>query len=476
MDGLNLSMNFKDKKVTVMGLGLYRQGSGIAATRFLVERGARVTVTDLKTKNQLQSQIKRLGPLARKINFVLGRHRQIDFRKVDLVVKNPGVPNTSKYLKIAVKNKIPIETDISLFFKLVERKRIIGITGTRGKSTTTSLIYEIIKSTDPRAILGGNITKSPLAQMRQVSRGGPIILELSSWMLESLAPPRLSPHIAVVTNIYPDHLNTYQSMADYIKAKENIWQWQNLQDFVVLNRDHPQTRQMGRRVPGRRVWFSLKEFKEENGCFIRAGVIYNRDQGCLRKIMPLKEIKLLGVHNIYNVLAAISVGMIYGVDPGKIRHAVKNFSGLADRLEFLGASDGVKYYNDTTSTTSEATIAALAALSDNRRKNIILIAGGADKGLAFNHLIESVNQSCRALVLLKGTGTERLKRSLSRRKNMIRFFEAESMASAVNQARALARPGEIILLSPAFASFGLFVNEFDRGRQFKKIVKKIVNH
>lgn len=449
-----------------MGLGLYKDGSGISATRFLLDGGAKVTVTDLKSADQLAAQIKRLGKAADKINFVLGRHQESDFENADLIVKNPGVPNTSKYLAIAVKNKIPIETDISLFFQLVDRKRIIGITGTRGKSTTTTLIYEILKSVDRRAVLGGNITKSPLAQMPEVAKGGPVVLELSSWMLESLAPHKISPYIAVFTNIYPDHLNTYNGIADYAAAKENIFLGQNIQDWTILNRDNPFTKKCGAKTPGRRMWFSLKEFSEENGCFVRGKNIYCRLNGEEKMILPLADIKIPGEHNRANILAAISVAMAYGAPAVTIRKAVKNFKGVPNRLELLRTIGGVKYYNDTTSTTPEATMAALRALG-GKKKNIILIAGGSDKGLDFKALAKEIKKYCRRVALFNGTGTEKLKKLIS-------FVgKVGSMKEAVELAKKSAKRGDVILLSPACTSFGMFDNEFDRGDQFRKIVNSL---
>jgi len=473
-------MDFKDKKVTVMGLGLYLYGSGISATKFLVERGAKVTVTDLKSNQELDQQIKRLGPSAKKITFILGRHREQDFKNVTLVVKNPGVPSSSKYLKIATKYKIPIETDISIFFQLVDCKRIIGITGTRGKSTTTSLIYEIIKSLEPKSILGGNISRSPLSQLSKIKKHGLAVLELSSWMLESLELHQISPHISVFTNIYPDHLNTYRDMKDYISAKENIFKWQNAQDFVVINRDNKYTRQLGQKVPAQRFWISLKDFKVENGCFVRDNYIYFRRDEKMNKVMATRDIKLLGEHNLYNALSAICVGMIFGVKTSVIKKIVGAFVGIADRLELIREVKGVKYYNDTTSTTPEATMAALRALTPptfTRRRlgggRIILIAGGSDKGLDFKQLAKEIKKHCQAVILLKGLGTDRLWKKLSVINYQLPVTEVSSITDAVGLAGSFARKGDIILLSPACASFGLFKNEFDRGDQFKKIVSRI---
>ena len=453
-----------------MGLGSYEDGSGISAVRFLLSQGAKVTVTDMKTKEQLAEQIKRLSKLAKKIKFVLGEHHESDFISADLIVRNPGVPKSSKYLKISKDNGVPIETDISIFFQLVDRKRIIAVTGTRGKSTTTTLIYQLIGTSDKKAVLGGNITKSPLAQMAQVKKGGAIILELSSWLLESLGTIKRSPHIAVFTNIYPDHLNTYEDIDDYAAAKKNIFAWQNLQDYVILNRDNKYTRAMGKEVPSQRFWTSLKKFPIENGCFVSGGrIIYRRD-GHEQVICSVKDIMIPGEHNLANVLNAVCVAMIYGIKPPVIRKVLKNFRGIANRLELLREIDGVKYYNDTTSTTPEATMAGLKALS-NGGKNIILIAGGSDKGLNFTELAKEIKKSCKAVVLFKDSGTVRLQPLITSEKLPLAL--AGNMADAVGIAKSQSKSGDIILLSPACASFGLFRNEFDRGDQFRKLVGRI---
>ncbi len=465
-----MDLNLKNKKVTVMGLGLYEEGSGISATRFLVEAGAKVTVTDLKNEAELSQQLKRLGNIRNKIKLVLGKHRVSDFKGVDLVVRNPGVPASSKFLKLARENKIPIVNDISLFFQLIDRKRILAVTGTRGKSTTTTLLYELIKCIDKNVILGGNITKSPLAQMKAVNRGGNIVLELSSWLLEGLADIKKSPHLAIFTNIYPDHLNTYKNIREYAEAKKNIFKFQTPQDYVILNRDNSYTFRMGKEVIAQRFWYSLNYFKEENGCFVRLGNIYFRYNGVEQKICSTKILLLPGEHNLSNALAAICGAMIYGVNAKQIVSVLKKFTGVPNRLEFLRDINGVKYYNDTTSTTPEATIAALQALG--KKRNIILIAGGSDKGLDFRTLNKEISKYCRLVILLSGSGTERLKPLLLKQKNLD-LVEVNSLKNAVNLAKSQAKKGDIVLLSPACASFGMFVNEFDRGNQFIKIIKSL---
>ncbi len=452
-----------------MGLGLYENGSGISATRFLVKAGAKVTVTDLKTAEQLAPTVKRLGKLKDQIKLVLGKHEEKDFTDADLIVRNPGVPRKSKYLELARKNNIPVENDISIFFQLIDRKRTIAVTGTRGKSTTTTLIYDLIKAVDKDAVLGGNITQSPLSQMAEVKKGGRVVLELSSWMLEQLGERKLSPHIGVFTNIYPDHLNTYDDIDDYAEAKANIFLWQNPQDYIVLNRENIYTKKMGERVAAQRFWFSVKEFKEENGCFVRAGNIWFRLGGKEEKVLPISKIKIPGLHNLQNILGAVCVGMIVGLSPQKIEKIVSGFKGVANRLELLREWKGRKIYNDTTATTPEATMSALKALGD-RDKKIVLIAGGSDKGLDFSVLSKEMKKFCRGVILLNGTGTERLKKLLPAK---LVVAHAGSMKEAVDEAMKFSTKGDIIILSPACASFGMFNNEFDRGDQFRKIITAI---
>lgn len=452
-----------------MGLGLYEEGSGISATRFLVGSGAKVTVTDLKTKEQLAEQIARLGKLKSKIKFVLGEHREKDFQSADLIIKNPGVPRTSKFLLIAVAQKIPVYTDISLFFELFDRSRIIGITGTRGKSTTTTLIHELTRTIDRGAIIGGNIKKSPLLQLKSIKRGSVAILELSSWMLESLEPIKKSPHIAVFTNIYPDHLNTYNGLADYIEAKKNIFKFQTPQDYLIINRDNKETAAAAKKSLSQRYWFSKKYFAEENGSYVRNNFIFCRQNGHEQKICSVREVALSGEHNLENALASVAVAMIFGVKSSAIKKVLHQFQGIPDRLELLREVAGIKYYNDTTSTTPEATIAALRTLGKN--KNVVLIAGGSDKGLDFSALAKEIKKYCCGLVLFDDSGTLRLEKTLGGYRNKLRgFAKTKSMSDAVGLAQSFARKGEVVLLSPACASFGLFQNEYDRGDQFRKLV------
>ena len=367
-----------------MGLGLYKEGSGISAAKFFISRGAKVTITDLKNKKELQAQIIELNKFCKRFMFhascfmlVLGRHRMEDFKNADIVVQNPGARSSSPYLAAARKSGAKIVSDISLFLELVPTKNIIGVTGTRGKSTTSALIHEMLKTKYPRAELGGNILRSPLTFLNQVKRDDPAVLEFSSWQCESLSRIKISPRIALVTIIMRDHLNTYKGMKEYAQAKSLIYQFQSSDDFVILNRDNEWTRKMGKSVNSRRYWFSVKLFRDENGCFLRNGNIIFRQQGKEELVAGEADVALTGAHNISNALAAVLAAKIMGVENGLIKKVLKSFKGLTGRIELIREFHGVKFVNDTTATTPDATIAALKSLGG--RKNIVLICGGAGK-------------------------------------------------------------------------------------------------
>ena len=457
---------YKNKKVLIAGLGLYKQGSGISAARFFVNQGADVTVTDLKTRTELAKSIKELKGL--KIKYVLGKHRVSDFKNADIVMKNPGMRRNSKYLKAAKAAKVQIESDITIFFKHCPTK-IIGITGTRGKSTTASLAAKILAK-KKKTYLGGNIKVSPLNFLSKIKSGDFVVVELSSWMLEDLNQKKMSPHIALITNVMRDHLNTYSGMKAYQEAKAMIFKHQKKDDFIILNRDNKITRGFGKRVPSQRFWFSLKDFKDENGSMAKAKRLIFRDDGRVWKVGNVKDVAMSGEHNLANALAAIAISKIKRVACAKVRATLRTFEGIDNRQQLIKTKGGVKYYNDTTATTPDAGIVALKTLSD--KKNIILIAGGADKKLLYPDWAKQVKRSCKKIILLDGSATPKMARELKKNKVGVELV-AKSMQEAVKTANKLAHKGDIILLSPAAASFGLFKNEFDRGDQFVDLVKGI---
>ena len=465
---------FEGKKVTIMGLGLL--GGGVETAKFFVKEGAKVLVTDLKTKEQLKESLNKLEGL--NIEYVLGRHREKDFINADLVINNPGVPNNSPYLKIAKKNNVSVETDIGIFFKLC-RAPIIGITGTKGKSTIASLLYLFLKRKFQNVILAGNIGISPLACLNKIIQKSLVVLELSSWQLEGLNQIKKSPKIALIANIYPDHLNRYKNLKDYQEAKKIIFKFQKKNDILVLNFDNPFCREFYPLAKSRVYFFSQKPPLPQGsknrgrtglpfgwGCFLRGGEIFFGKEK--KPIFALADLKLTGEHNVSNILAATTIAKLLNVSAKTIQEVLKKFRGVPGRQEYLGEIRGVKYINDTTATMPEAAIYAINNLKERFPKvNLILIAGGVDKNLSYKGLAKIISKKVDFLILFPGSASNKIKREL---KNLPKSFSANSMENAVKKANQLGGTGDIVLLSPAAASFNLFKNEFDRGRQFKEEV------
>lgn len=459
-----MNNEFKNKKVLVMGLGLH--GGGVAAARWLVKRGADVTVTDLRDRKALKSSLDKLKGL--KIKYALGGHNAEDFKMADMAVQNPGVPYNSPYLKIAKKFGAEIVNEAALFFKYAKSKNIIGITGTKGKSTTSTLVHKILRAKWPKSLLAGNIRDTALLNIAdRAEKNTPIVLELSSWQLEGLEKIRTSPRIAAITNIYQDHLNRYPSYQAYVAAKENILKFQKNEDCAILNYDNAILRSLGKKYVkrGRKIfWFSKDE--KTNGAHLKNGWIFFENQ----KIMPLSEIQIPGEHNIENVLAAVCVAKFLRVSNNIIRRQIALFKGVSNRLELIRSMNGVKYYNDTTATAPDAAISALKTLGSADKKNIILIAGGANKKLDYKRFVEAINKFVKILIVFPGTATKKI---LNESLKLDQIVGAQSMDFAVNTAANLAKAGDIVLLSPGAASFGMFLHEFDRGEKFVKAVKAV---
>lgn len=471
-------VGYRGLRVLILGLGLYPKGSGAAAARFFVRAGARVTVTDRKTRKELGVAVSRLRGLP--IRWILGHHRVEDVRTADLIVRNPGVRSDAPEIKLARRLKIPVVSDVSIFFRLCPAP-IVGVTGTRGKSTTTALLAEMLRGTERRVFVGGNIQVSPLTFAHQVRKQDIVVLELSSWMLETLRDDGMSPQVAVLTNVMRDHLNTYRGMKEYTAAKASIFQFQDRDDVAVVNRDNLIARRVGRDVSAQRFWFSKKAFPQENGAFVSAGWIVMRDGGTERRIARVTEVALPGEHTLENALATIGVASALGVPAAHIRKTLRTFSGLHSRQEIIARKRGVVWVNDTTATTPDATIAALrrfrsvsgAIVHTMAPKRIVLIAGGVDKKLEFRELAREIRRSVKRIVFLPGTATVKLVKELDKIKSAVPDYHAQSMSDAVRAAAGIARRGDIVILSPGAASFGLFQNEFDRGERFIREVRRL---
>ncbi len=451
-------MNLRGKRVLVMGLGL--QGSGMAAARYVAQQGAIVRVTDMKSPEILAPSVQALAGLP--IEFVLGRHREEDFLWAEMVIRNPGVPRTSPYLRLAQEHGAQIEMEIALFF-LACPGRIIGITGTRGKTTTTSLLYEILRKSGLVTVLGGNVAGvETLSLLPHIIPKTHVVLELSSWQLEGLAPHHISPTVSIMTNVYPDHLNTYSGMEEYAEAKANIFRHQSSSDISVFNYDNPWTRRFGEESPSK-TWFTS----------IERGGSFARGSDAIEPFV-FTETPLVGKHNLENILLATTTARLLGVSDTDIRETVRSFKSVSHRLDEVRVVHGVRYINDSTSTTPVAGQVGLEAFD----APIVLVAGGNTKHLPLEQWPVSIVQRCRAVILLPGSGTDVLLPALAEEAH--RQGKAnpvcgvfDTLSAAMDAAVAITQPGDVLLFSPGFTSFGMFLNEFDRGDQFIDYVRAL---
>ncbi len=455
-----------------MGLGLH--GGALAVVGWLLKQGAQVTITDTKDAQFLKSTLAKIKkfPRSQSIKYTLGAHEAKDFANQDLIIQNPGVPQTSPYLKIAKKNKIPIVNEATLFFQEFKGP-IVAVTGTRGKSTTATLLEDIIKQEYKHSVLAGNIAKTAMMSVvDKLPKNSWPVLELSSWQLEGLDPYEISPRVAVVTNVMVDHLNRYRSFNAYKQAKFFICKYQKASDLVVLNADNTHTLSFAKKVKSKVYFFSLK--KKVKGVYLEQGNIYFFDGQKNELVMKTDKIKVLGEHNLANIMAAVCTAKVLGISNIKIAKAVNNFRGIEYRLQLVKQTRGLKVYNDSASTTPDAAIAAIRALP---KEKIVLLAGGVDKMLEYPELAQVIKKQVEAVVLLEGNASEKLLKELKKISyptNLI-HSSVDSLQKAWSLATAEAKKNKatVILFSPAAASFNMFTNEFDRARQFNIIVKKI---
>ena len=450
-----------------MGLGLH--GGALAVVRWLLKHKDIITITDIKTKAQLKPTLDKISKLkdAKTIKYYLGGHKAADFVDQDLIIQNPGVPSNNNYLNKARQNNTPIINEAVLFFGLYPGSSI-GVTGTRGKSTTATLIHKILKTTIKTNVVAGNIATNPMLDVITKLKVKSLpVLELSSWHLEIMDNYKVSPHIAVVTNVLNDHLNRYKNFSEYKEAKHAIAKHQVKRDKLVINADNAASRSFATGAKANVYFYSLN--KKVRGAYFKEDQIYFYDKGKNSLVMNTKDIKVLGKHNLSNILAAVCVAKIVGINNKNIAKAVNNFRGVAYRLEYMINIDGIDIYNDSTSTTPDASLAAISAMG---KRKIILIAGGEDKKLDYAKLAKKIKTKVAYTVLLTGTGSDKLKKELKKikcQKDKI-ITDIGSLKKAVNIVWQEKDRGEVILFSPAAASFNMFKNEFDRARQFDALI------
>ncbi|MDP3974482.1 MAG: UDP-N-acetylmuramoyl-L-alanine--D-glutamate ligase [bacterium] len=437
-----LKNKFEGKKILIVGLGL--QGGGVGMVRFFSNLGAIVKVTDLKTKEELSSSLDQIKDL--NVAFTLGKHELNDFLNTDFIFKGPSMPWTHEYLIKATRKGIPIDMEVAFTFAHLKCKTI-GITGTRGKTTTTEMIYKLFLKTGKKIYKAGNLTgQSTIELLNKVTDNDIVILELSSWSLSGFHKKKISPNISVFTNFYPDHLNYYKNMDDYFYDKKAIYLYQNENDFIFINKNLTD-KVKSSDIKGKLKYFDAYDF-------------------------PSEFEFLKGEHNKENAAAAFLVSKIFNIDETEVINELKEFKQALYRQEIVFNKDNITFVNDSTSTTPTSTIKAINAFKD---KPIILILGGHSKKLPFNELINELSK-VNFIVLLKGGFTDEIYSELnSKYKNKIsEIFDNLGDAVVFAKLKAKELKSETYLLfSPGATSFAMFKNEFDRGDQFNKYAKKV---
>ncbi len=436
---MDASAYFKGKRITVMGLGLL--GRSVGDAEYLASCGAILTITDLKTHEELAESLARLSPFS-SIEYVLGEHRLSDFENKDLILKSAGVPLESPYIAHAKASGVPVRMSADLFAE-ISGVSVVGVTGTRGKSTVTQMIHDMLVADGRKVLLGGNVRGvSTLALLKEATPEHVAVLELDSWQCHGFGEVRMSPHVAVFTTFMDDHLVYYKNDIDaYLKDKAQIFLHQSKEDVLVLGAQAKPV--------------VLTTYQDQ----IQSRVVEPES------LPQAYTLFVRGEHNRYNAGIARAVALSMGVSDDSIAETLATFKGVPGRLEFVREVEGVSYYNDTNATTPEATLAGLRALGEN--KNIVLIMGGHDKGLRMGELLEHIPHFTKRVILLAGSGTNSVLTHIAHASVF------DSLQGAFEEASRYATEGDVVLLSPAFASFGMFKNEYDRGDQFTALVEKL---
>jgi len=461
-------MELRGKRVTVFGLAR----SGVGAANLLAEMGAKVTVTDKKSEGELSEIMKKLAPSVRSS---LGGHRDEVWVSADLLVVSPGVPMEVEPVAAAKEMGIPVIGELELAYRILENRiPFLAVTGSNGKSTTTTLLNYILIKSGFKTVLGGNIGNALTEEILKMGNGqiGPdfCVVEVSSFQLESIDTFR--PFISAILNITPDHMDRYRGMSDYAVAKARIFENQDEGDFLVLNADDPETMRIeNEKMKGKKGKpdiFHFSRLREVKGVYYRNGTVYCNMPSIDPLPFPLIEasgIKIKGVHNLENAMAASAMALLADCSPGAVIESLREFSGLEHRLEFVREMNGVKYVNDSKGTNIGAVVKSLESFQEP----LILIAGGRDKAGDFSVLRDLVSEKVKALVLI-GEAAEKIREALG---NVTDTIIAKDLRNAVEICGQRAEKGDTVLLSPACASFDMFRDFEDRGRQFKKIVMEI---
>jgi UDP-N-acetylmuramoylalanine--D-glutamate ligase len=448
-------------RVLIMGIG--RRSGGAGAIRYAVESGAHVRVTDRGDPASFRDVVEQFAGTP--VEFVLGHHDEADFRWADVVIRNPDVRRDSPYLRVGEEHGARIEMEMTLFLAACPAPTI-GVTGTKGKTTTAMLTHSILRERWPGAVVAGNMGRSALARLGDVDPDVPVTLELSSFQLEGLGEHARSPTVAVITNVRPDHLDRYPSFDAYAGAKAQIVRHQHPHDWKVVPGDDPAVDALVSGTPAPTITFGTDPVGPRT-LFVAGEHFAAAWDGVDLDLGPVDALRVPGAHNRRNALAAAGAALAVGVTADEVRRGLARFDGVPHRLEPVATIAGVDFVNDSTATTPEAAEAALRAFPG---RPVVAIAGGSDKGLDLDALAAALNDQAAATVLLAGSATPALADRLARDTIAGPF---DSMSDAVQAAASLAPDGAVVLLSPGCASFGLFVDEFDRGDQFRDAVQAL---
>jgi len=449
------------RRVTVVGLGHF--GGGIGAARFLARLGARVTVTDLKDEAALAASIEKLSGLD--IRYRLGGHDPDDFLSADLVCASPAVPRSAPLMVRARAAGVPITSEIRLFLAVCPATRTIGVTGSNGKTTTTSLFGSILAEARVPHHVGGNIGRSLVEDASAIAPTDLVVLELSSFQLEDLDGAGFSPDIAVVTNVVPNHLDRHGTLDAYVDAKRTIVRHQTRDGVAVLWADDPIVATFGGAGEGRATWFTDGALDSSlDGVCVRGGVARHEARGRSVDLFPIEAVRLPGAFNLRNALAAAAAGLAAGVTPAAIARGVERFRGVPHRLELVAEAAGVRWINDSKATTPEAAALALGALE----ARVVLIAGGYDKKVPLDAIAAAAARHCRSAILV-GETAPIIRAALERAGSGDRALSAATLEEAVDLARSRAEPGDVVLLSPGCASYDMFSNFEERGDRFRAL-------
>lgn len=437
----------ENKNILIMGFGV----TGKSSLKFLREFPVKIYIYDKKI--DLQS-------LKVDEDFIIFKDEDLD--KIDLIVKSPGIYPFDDLLVKAREKNIEIISDIELSYRYLKTDNVVAVTGTNGKTTTTTIVGDILKR-KAKTFVVGNIGRGILEITKEAKKDDFVVIEASSFQLEDTI--KFKPHIALLTYVTSDHLDWHKTTENYVKAKLKIFANQDENDFAILNYED---RNLAKKhnIKAQKYYFSMEKISEK-GSYFEDGKIYYNDGKSTEEILEVKDLKIPGVHNIKNVMAAIIIAKLFGIDSNTIKRSISSFTGVEHRIEFVRELNGVKYYNDSKGTNPDSTEVAIAAMDGY----VILIAGGYDKNSNFDNLIEKSKDKLKTVILLGETAD---KISNSCKKSKVEFYIVKDLNKAVELAKKLAVKGEDVLLSPACASWDMYSNYEARGRHFKDLVRELV--